>query len=595
MSNPRKSIGLLLCSLLVFTSSAFAQQFFKASQESEKFSNQKLQRFSNQDLLVVNSSLESLTTGQEIGELILNRIDNCGNEVWSFSYIYEEGYLEFKDFVINDLDEIFVYGSFYKGLAEWIFMAKFSGIDGSNLDFRLFDPGTVDHFSYTIDWRNDRLMAYGLLFDFNTLKLGFVAVFNEDLTYLWGKRFDPFESSGAAIINRENGFVGWSGEYLFKLDANGELIWAKRVEISAEVRPVSGPFEVADGYILESNIEGISFFYKINKQGQLLWKSDRFPALGDGSALTMLEDGNILCTYNRSDSDYSQISQLILSPEGMISNQRVLIFDNTFATGKINQAISEDGQMAIAGNADPIAVVSVDVKDFLFQFSLEEPDGDCWYWETIDELFPNEVVLNFSDYTFDLDPLDMEQRVRTKVDASMPSINFEERCEAPLGPELLARDTLLPCGEDWEVLLPDADFEWIDGTQENPRWISTPGVYSARKLSCADPLIVDYILSKKNCGCKVFAPNIFSPNFDGINDYFEFFSDCTLDELDLKIFNRWGAQVFQSQHPDDFWDGTFQGQEMSVGVYVAVIRYTFTDLDGSVQEVFLQKDITLVR
>lgn len=69
-------------------------------------------------------------------------------------------------------------------------------------------------------------------------------------------------------------------------------------------------------------------------------------------------------------------------------------------------------------------------------------------------------------------------------------------------------------------------------------------------------------------------PNVFTPNFDGINDLFEVnkgnrLYNCT----QVYIYNRWGQLMFASQGPNHAWDGrTFAGEEVSEGVYFYVVE-----------------------
>jgi len=46
---------------------------------------------------------------------------------------------------------------------------------------------------------------------------------------------------------------------------------------------------------------------------------------------------------------------------------------------------------------------------------------------------------------------------------------------------------------------------------------------------------------ERNCNCKVFLPNAFSPNDDGINDIFLPQTPCEMGQYELLIANRWGA------------------------------------------------------
>ena len=72
-----------------------------------------------------------------------------------------------------------------------------------------------------------------------------------------------------------------------------------------------------------------------------------------------------------------------------------------------------------------------------------------------------------------------------------------------------------------------------------------------------------------------FTPNIFSPDGDGINDYFNVFSDVPgLIVEHLRIYDRWGEIIYHGENLDatfdQGWDGTFNGEQVNPGVYVFV-------------------------
>jgi gliding motility-associated-like protein len=96
---------------------------------------------------------------------------------------------------------------------------------------------------------------------------------------------------------------------------------------------------------------------------------------------------------------------------------------------------------------------------------------------------------------------------------------------------------------------------------------------------------------------QVFIPNVFSPNTDGINDYFTIYGNKDVEEIiELRIFDRWGNFVFVNDHfppnQENYgWDGVFRNHTMNPAVYAywALVRFT----DGSEQ--FYKGDVTLVR
>jgi gliding motility-associated-like protein len=75
---------------------------------------------------------------------------------------------------------------------------------------------------------------------------------------------------------------------------------------------------------------------------------------------------------------------------------------------------------------------------------------------------------------------------------------------------------------------------------------------------------------------EVFIPNSFSPNGDGNNDVFTIYGQG-IKTIDLKIFNRWGEKVYESNSQFAGWDGTYQGVLQNPGVYVYEVKITFLD------------------
>lgn len=70
-------------------------------------------------------------------------------------------------------------------------------------------------------------------------------------------------------------------------------------------------------------------------------------------------------------------------------------------------------------------------------------------------------------------------------------------------------------------------------------------------------------------------PNVFTPNSDGINDFFEIKN--LPENTEVIILNRWGNVVFSSSNYQNNWDGNSQnGQELADGVYT----YKFTTKAG---------------
>ncbi len=92
--------------------------------------------------------------------------------------------------------------------------------------------------------------------------------------------------------------------------------------------------------------------------------------------------------------------------------------------------------------------------------------------------------------------------------------------------------------------------------------------------------------------CFIAVPSAFTPNGDGRNDVLRPNNAIKANNLEFKIFNRWGQLVFQSKNWQDSWDGKLKGITQAPGVYVWFLRYTHADTG---KQVFQKGTTTLIR
>lgn len=73
----------------------------------------------------------------------------------------------------------------------------------------------------------------------------------------------------------------------------------------------------------------------------------------------------------------------------------------------------------------------------------------------------------------------------------------------------------------------------------------------------------------------IYAPNSFTPNGDGINDFF-FIEASDILSLDLSIYNRWGEQIYHgeagAESADASWDGKYHGEWVPDGTYTYLVK-----------------------
>ena len=123
----------------------------------------------------------------------------------------------------------------------------------------------------------------------------------------------------------------------------------------------------------------------------------------------------------------------------------------------------------------------------------------------------------------------------------------------------------------------------------DPSRIGRKGTYHIKSVtadgcSTITPIMVDIIIPD------VVAPNLFTPNGDGVNDEFTVLINSTVQVKDFKIFNRWGDVVYTTTDINKYWSGFRETSQVPVGVYYWVI-------DGILEskKYFRSGYVTLVR
>jgi gliding motility-associated-like protein len=178
-------------------------------------------------------------------------------------------------------------------------------------------------------------------------------------------------------------------------------------------------------------------------------------------------------------------------------------------------------------------------------------------------------------------------------------------------------EVLVELGDDIYVTLGDSvqlqaltnqldsfSFEWLqpniiscDTCMEpwaRPFLTTVVAIRLTDKNGCAADDHLRLIVGKND---EVYAPNVFSPNDDNVNDFFTIYADQAVTKINtLMIFDRWGEKMFERK---DFppnveqlgWNGELDGKPMKPAVFVwwAEVEY----VDGRTG--FFEGGVTLLR
>ena len=123
---------------------------------------------------------------------------------------------------------------------------------------------------------------------------------------------------------------------------------------------------------------------------------------------------------------------------------------------------------------------------------------------------------------------------------------------------------LKPNNESQQVL-------WSTGDTTNSIYINQEGSFWVKQYNqfctASDTINVENI-SDDN----IKVANVFTPNNDGKNEYFNIDID-NVENFNINIYNRWGKPVFESNDYQFKWYGELGGKNPEEGVYYWLMNY----------------------
>lgn len=147
----------------------------------------------------------------------------------------------------------------------------------------------------------------------------------------------------------------------------------------------------------------------------------------------------------------------------------------------------------------------------------------------------------------------------------------------------------------WQWMPPDGlSCNACAQPKAQPRTDITYKVTAYNAAGCSTSKTVTIQVLCKNAN--LYIPNTFSPNGDGMNDYFYPRGKGLFTVKSLRVFNRWGKIVFEKMnftpnYERDGWDGKYNGAVLQPDVYVYVIEVLCDN--GNV--LFTKGNVTLLR
>jgi gliding motility-associated-like protein len=144
----------------------------------------------------------------------------------------------------------------------------------------------------------------------------------------------------------------------------------------------------------------------------------------------------------------------------------------------------------------------------------------------------------------------------------------------------LGKDTVV-CKNIGFTISPGLDFAeylWHDGSTAKVFAVKDSGNYQVQIIDIYGCEASAKIKVEEFCENNVWLPNTFSPNGDGINDFFGPTGNISYD-ISMRIFNRWGTMIFNEKGYYPRWDGTYKGSPCPQDIYIVELEYYYEEIN----------------
>lgn len=228
-------------------------------------------------------------------------------------------------------------------------------------------------------------------------------------------------------------------------------------------------------------------------------------------------------------------------------------------------------------------------------------------------------LLNCPDYTSYLWSINGEQVAETSDSIFQTSslndgdiISVETSCYSLCSEVVTISSGMIdvysfPVEAGFDQIINTGEIVQLNGSTSAPDYFWSPS-FNISDTSSLTPFVfptvsTTYMLTATENGCtlndyvtisiveQLIFPTTFSPNEDGINDTWEISGVDLYPNCFVRIFDRWGQEIFQSTgySKSKAWDGTAKSGNLSEGVYFYIVELR----DADKQE--FKGSITLIR
>ncbi len=297
--------------------------------------------------------------------------------------------------------------------------------------------------------------------------------------------------------------------------------------------------------------------------------------LSNGSASISIEGGSFPYNIQWSNGETDIDSLLSLSADLYY----VLVSDENDCTDSVAFTIDESSGIEIL-DFDTENESCVDVNDGSISITLTSSDGVSILWSNGNENTTSIENLTPDEYTVNLvDSLGCTDALSFQIDSAIPITSSFIVDYLPCEQEQGVIEAIINGGvEPYTIYWYDTNSGQYLGSGSDVN-ISQEGDYEVQIIDgsdCEDVFPIEILTED----CDIIIPTGISPNGDNINDLWVIQGIEDEENVEVKIFNRWGQIVYVNSDYQNDWDGSenvtniYYGNELPFGAYFYSIQLT---------------------
>lgn len=114
-------------------------------------------------------------------------------------------------------------------------------------------------------------------------------------------------------------------------------------------------------------------------------------------------------------------------------------------------------------------------------------------------------------------------------------------------------------------------YKWSTGSFDSSIIVKTDGEYFVNVTNKCGSDSARINLKFETCKCPVYVPTVFTPDGNNRNESLVISSECEIIDYELRVYNRWGEEIFKSNKISENWNGKYLDADVPEGVYIFLL------------------------